>query len=117
MKEEEYRETLVGKTAEELGAEVSGTAGLPAYRGKQLAEWLYRKMEPGQNGGINSDFQTMTDLPQAARDTLASLYSLSPLRLHEAHQEPRDGTVKLLVRVINGNNPIECVLLPDERRV
>ena len=59
--------------------------GQPAFRGKQIAEWLWTK------GATR--FEDMTNLPQAFRSSLASEYLLSPIRAEE-EQVSRDGTVK-----------------------
>ena len=40
-----------------------------------------------------------------------------PLALVQKQEDPRDGTVKALAKLVNGDHPIECVLLPDEKRV
>jgi 23S rRNA (adenine2503-C2)-methyltransferase len=109
--------TLVGSTTEEIQADVAAAAGLPAYRGKQIAEWIYRRILPEERGGYNAEFSSMTDLPAAARERLSELYEERPLILGERHEDRRDGTVKLLARLRNGGHPIECVLLPDARRV
>jgi len=96
---------------------VSETAGLPAYRGSQVAEWLYRRPMPDHGGGFAADFAAMTDLPQSARDALAERFAGMPLLLTQKQEDSRDGTVKALARLTNGGHPIECVLLPDEKRV
>jgi 23S rRNA (adenine2503-C2)-methyltransferase len=111
------RATLVGSSTEEIQTELSTTAGLPAYRGKQIAEWLYRRILPDERGGYNAAFETMTDLPLDVRERLAKFYEDRALILGERHEDRRDGTVKLLARLQNGGHPIECVLLPDARRV
>jgi 23S rRNA (adenine2503-C2)-methyltransferase len=108
--------SLIGMTTDEIAAAVE-TVGLPAYRGRQIAEWLYRRILPGEHGGIESDVLAMTDLPLAARKTLAETFTLSPLDAAQEQRDPRDGTVKLLARLSDGGHPIECVLLPDEKRV
>ena len=92
-------------------------AGLPAYRGSQIAEWLYRRPMPGEGGGFASDFSTMTDLPKQARQSLAEEFVGPPLALTGSQTDPRDGTIKALARLTEGNHPIECVLLPDDKRV
>jgi len=111
------RATLVGSTTKEIQADVAAAAALPAYRGKQIAEWIYRRILPEERGGYNAAFEFMTDLPLAARERLGELFEDRPLILGERHEDRRDGTVKLLARLQNGGHPIECVLLPDARRV
>lgn len=104
----------MGKTTDEIRDAVAAV-GLPAYRGTQIADWLYRKALPGAGGGFEANFLAMTDLPQAARRTLAETFSLQPLMLDTTQRDGRDGTVKALARLQNGGHPIECVLLPDAK--
>ena len=110
-------DSLVGRTTEELRSMVSAATGLPAYRGTQVAEWLYRRLMPGMGGGGAAEFARMTDLPQSAREALSSHFSLSALTAVETHTDSRDGTAKILARLNDGDHPIECVLLPDTQRV
>ena len=107
---------MIGLTTEEIRA-ASGALGLPAYRGSQVSEWLYRRISPEGGGGFRADFAAMTDLPQDSRQKLAANFSLTPLALTASQTDPRDGTVKALARLVQGGHPIECVLLPDEKRV
>jgi len=110
-------EGLIGRTTEEIRSLVAEAAGLPAYRGSQVAEWLYRRPTPEQGGGFAADFSAMTDLPQSARAALAERFDGPPLVMTQKQEDPRDGTVKALAKLKNGGHPIECVLLPDEKRV
>ncbi|MEB3327922.1 MAG: 23S rRNA (adenine(2503)-C(2))-methyltransferase RlmN, partial [Candidatus Sericytochromatia bacterium] len=54
---------LIGHTKDELRA-LSEDLGQPAYRGDQLAKWLYEK-------GAR-DLEAMSDLPKAFREGLAA---------------------------------------------
>ena len=58
---------LLGKTPEELKA-LALEAGLPAFTGKQLAQWLYVKR-------VHS-FDEMTNISKAGRAKLADLYEV-----------------------------------------
>ena len=107
----------MGYTTEEIRAVVNEGTGLPAYRGAQVAEWLYRRIMSELGGGFQADFDTMTDLPKEARVVLAEKFSGSPLTLVQKQEDSRDGTVKALARLNNGDHAIECVLLPDDKRV
>ena len=109
-------ESLIGLTTEEMRA-AAQAANLPAYRGAQMAEWLYRRLQPEQGGGFGADFAAMTDLPGDARQLLSEKFFLSPLALTGSQTDPRDGTIKALARLMDGGHPIECVLLPDDKRV
>jgi 23S rRNA (adenine2503-C2)-methyltransferase len=53
----ETRTVLAGLSRAQLREWVSTTLGEPAYRGAQLAQWIYEKAA--------ADFSVMTDLPAA----------------------------------------------------
>lgn len=97
--------TLTGLTRAELQA-LAGRLGQPAYRGRQLAQWLYAR-------GARS-FAEMTDLPAALRARLddEAVVGRSEILLR---QQSRDGTVKLLLRYPDGKE-IETVVLPYSDR-
>ena len=97
---------LIGKTTKELETLVL-EAGQPAYRGKQLAGWIYQR-------GAKS-FDEMTDL---SRELRASLTETCVIGLPKtAHMErAEDETVKYLMEVTDGKT-IESVLLPYPERV
>ena len=59
--------------------------GQPAFRSKQIAEWVWTK------GATR--FEEMTNLPQGLRDALSEAYTLTPIAPEE-EQVSRDGTVK-----------------------
>jgi 23S rRNA (adenine2503-C2)-methyltransferase len=76
------------------------TRGEPAFRARQVWEWLAR----GAKG-----YEEMTNLPAALRAALAESVPLSSLTLeHEAHAS--DGTVKALFSTGDGK-PVEAVLM------
>jgi 23S rRNA (adenine2503-C2)-methyltransferase len=97
--------SLVGRTTEELQT-LAQELGEPAYRGRQLAQWLYRR-------GARR-FDEMTDLPGAFRERLAAVATIGRSDLVTA-QTSRDGTTKLLLEEPDGRR-IETVLLPYEAR-
>lgn len=103
----EIRTTLVGLSKSQLRAWVSETLGEPAYRGTQLAKWIYEKAV--------SDFAHMTDLPASLRARLNEVAIVSPNTI-SLTQRSKDGTVKCLLRLAD-DNEVECVLLPYEERV
>ncbi len=81
--------------------------GEPAYRGQQLAEWIYRKG--------TSDFSSMTNLPSTFRSKLnesSSIYRSSVA----ATEASRDGTTKFVLGMADGER-VESVLLPYEDRL
>jgi len=108
---------LAGLTTDEIRREIATAAELPAYRGAQIAEWLYRKARLGEGGGGSAAFENMSDLPKDARRLLSESLRLMPLTAVSEQRDPHDATVKVLARLLNGSHPIECVLLPDEKRV
>jgi len=113
---ETTRESLVGRNTEEIREEAI-EMGLPAYRGSQVAEWLYRKLQPEMGGGFGASFASMTDLPQSVRQLFDEKFDLPTLALTRAQTDPHDGTIKALATLVGGDHPIECVLLPDDKRV
>lgn len=114
---------LLGKTLDELKA-IAVEAGLPAFTGKQIAEWLYAKK-------VRS-FDAMTNISKAGREKLSGLYEIG---VSEAIgiAESSDGTRKYLFPVscpkasgldaYEQSRPeelesaaIEAVMIPDEDR-
>jgi 23S rRNA (adenine2503-C2)-methyltransferase len=95
----------MGKDRGELEA-LSQELGEPAYRGRQIAQWVYRR-------GVHH-IEQMTDLPAAFRARLAAMASVGRSDLVTA-QTSRDGTAKLLLEEADGKQ-IETVLLPYESR-
>ncbi len=74
----------------------------PAYRRKQIAEWLFQKRA--------ASTAEMTTLPAALRDRLASNYDFAALKLVRV-QGSADTTRKLLWELRSGDY-IESVLIP-----
>jgi len=89
----------------ELKAEL-GSWGEPAYRAKQVLEWVYQK-------GADS-FAAMTDLPKSLRQRLEDKFRLGVLELAEQLRS-EDGTEKFLFRLTDGQL-IETVLIPSGGR-
>ena len=89
------------QTAEELESRFRDW-GQPAYRVKQLLEWLYTHRA--------TSWEAMTNLPKALREELRQHYSLTPLELVRK-QGARDSTRKFLWRLSDGAL-IESVLIP-----
>ncbi len=99
------REQLLGKTPEEL-KEITLKVGLPAFAGKQVAQWMYgRKVR---------SVDEMTNISKAGRERLKEEYSLG-VTLPSACQVSSDGTKKYLFPVGEGN-AVEAVMIPDEDR-
>jgi len=88
-------------------AEYLAAAKQPAYRAKQIWQWLFREHA--------TDFAAMTNLPAGLREQLDRCFSigrLAILRRHESH----DGTVKFLFGLADGKS-IESVLIPEKNRL
>jgi len=77
--------------------------GLPAFRGRQIRQWLYDKRA--------ADFEAMTDLPAQLREALAAEFRIWTTQIVK-HSQSHDGTEKLLLQLEDGGR-IECVLLRD----
>ena len=91
---------LIGASVEELSQWIQ-TQGQPAYRGKQLHQWIYER-------GIHS-LAEVSVFPKAWRDTVADL---NIGRSTIAHRAPSsDGTVKYLLK-LNDGQIIETVGIP-----
>jgi 23S rRNA (adenine2503-C2)-methyltransferase len=93
--------TLLGLNTDELCALVQ-EYGEPAYRGKQLAEWIYQH-------GVRT-FDEMTNLPDKLRARLNGEYEVGRSQT-VAVQRSKDGTEKLLLELHDGSM-VETVGLP-----
>ncbi len=80
--------------------------GEKAYRARQVMKWAYHR-------GV-LDFHQMTDLSKRQREWLASLACFVPPQVVTRRQS-KDGTVKWVVRVANGDC-VETVLIPERGR-
>jgi 23S rRNA (adenine2503-C2)-methyltransferase len=98
--------TLLGMDTEELRA-LMQELGEPAYRGNQLAEWLYR------SGARSLD--EMTNLPDTMRQQLGERCRVGRSRVVTSRHS-KDGTVKLLLEMSDGAR-IETVGLPYSDRL
>jgi 23S rRNA (adenine2503-C2)-methyltransferase len=97
---------LLGLNTAELCA-LAQQAGEPAYRGQQIARWLYRR-------GAHT-IGEMTDLARPLRARLEEQYQVGRARV-VAKQRSRDGTVKFLLGLADENGAVgqtvETVGLP-----
>lgn len=75
---------------------------LPRYRRDQLQEWVFQKRK--------ISFDEMSSLPRDLRESLTTLYGVTPLTL-ETMQGSRDTTRKLLWKLSKGDY-VESVLIP-----
>lgn len=81
--------------------------GQPAFRSRQLADWVFRRLE------LNPD--RMTNLPRSMRSLMHDGI-LSPAGGVDAVQTADDGTEKMLVRLADSQS-VEMVLIPQSRRM
>lgn len=80
--------------------------GEKAFRARQIMKWAYHQ-------GV-VEFQAMTDLSKRQREWLAEIAHFAAPEV-VSRRESRDGTVKWVVRVANGNC-VETVLIPERGR-
>ena len=76
--------------------------GQPAFRGRQIAEWIYKRDV--------RDVDSMTNLPARLRQELGSIASISRADIIDKAKSA-DGTTKFLLGLSDGE-AIESVLLP-----
>ncbi len=98
-------EPLFGKKQMEL-VEIALRQGLPAYNGRQITEWLYKK-------GIAS-LDEMSNLSKKTRDLLKEHYEVGR-QPHVSVIESADGTKKYLFPAGEGRF-IETACIPDRER-
>lgn len=87
-------------TLDELQADLSAM-GQPRFRAKQVYTWMHR--------GV-TNFDEMTDLPAALRERLTGEYTLTYPTVARCLRSQKDGTVKYLWRLMDGNC-VESVLM------
>ena len=75
--------------------------GQPAFRGKQVYTWLHK--------GVRS-YDEMSNLSKELRSALAEKYPLTPPEVVRKQESARDGTIKYLWRLSDGNC-VETVLM------
>jgi len=99
------KERLLGKNLAEL-KEIAVANGLPAFAGKQMADWLYVKKA--------TDIAQMTNLSVPKRALMAEKYEVGRTEPVEV-SESADGTRKYLFATPQGHF-IESVFIPDDDR-
>jgi 23S rRNA (adenine2503-C2)-methyltransferase len=82
-------------------------AGYPAFRAKQVYEWLWKK-------GAR-DFEEMTNLSLETREWLHQNYNILSVKIL-THQKSNDGTIKLAFQ-LHDDAIIEGVLIPTDTRM
>ena len=96
----EQKRCISSLTMDQLAAELKGL-GQPAFRAKQIFHWIHQKLV--------TDFSAMTDQPKALIEKLNQAFYIAAPRI-ERRQEAKDGTVKYLLRMEDGNC-IETVVM------
>ena len=91
---------LKSQTLPEL-AGIFKELGQPQFRAKQVYTWLHK--------GVRS-YDEMTNLPKALRETLEERYPICPPKVVRRQESQRDGTIKYLWRLSDGNC-VETVLM------
>lgn len=99
------KENLKGLPVKALEAKL-GELGHPPFRARQLFRWIYQERE--------QDFSKMTDLSKLFRKELAERFILPVVEVDD-RQESQDGTLKVLVRLEDGQK-VETVFIPSEGR-
>lgn len=99
------KKKLLGKTLAQL-KEIALELQLPAFTGKQMAEWMYKKK-------VRS-IEQMTNLSKVARERLSEKYEIG-VDAYTDVQVSSDGTKKYLFPCHTGSF-IEAVMIPDEDR-
>ena len=96
----EEKRCISSLTLEQLAAELK-EMGQPSFRAKQIFHWIHQKLV--------TDFSAMSDQPKALLARLSERFYIAAPRI-ERRQEARDGTVKYLLRMEDGNC-IETVVM------
>lgn len=78
-----------------------GALGLPKFRAKQVFSWLHRGAKT---------FDEMTNLAKPLRQQLSDLYYISVPQVERRQESQRDGTIKYLWKLGDGNC-VETVLM------
>lgn len=81
--------------------------GQPAYRARQVLEWIFDRLA--------TSFETMSNLPQGERTALSEAFALTALATDRVSRSS-DGTAKHLWRLDDGEL-IESVLIPSDSRL
>jgi 23S rRNA (adenine2503-C2)-methyltransferase len=107
MSETIDRSPLLGLDAEGMRSAPGPLAGLPAFRSRQVARWLYARGE--------TDFEAMTDIARGLREDFARHYTLDPDPVVSLTRAENDEAVKFLFGLADGRS-VEAVLINAPRR-
>lgn len=81
--------------------------GEPAFRAKQVYEWIWKKFA--------ADINDMTNLSKGLRERLSAEYFIPKVKIHHS-QYSSDGTIKNRL-VLHDSHFTESVLIPTEKRM
>lgn len=81
--------------------------GEPAFRAKQIMEWIWQKSV--------TDIQAMSNLSKSLRETLTEEFEINPVTVYKS-QFSDDGTIKSGFRLFD-KHLVEGVLIPTETRM
>jgi 23S rRNA (adenine2503-C2)-methyltransferase len=87
--------------------EVFKSVGEPAFRAKQVYDWLWAKAVV--------DFSRMSNLSKKLRDFLEENYVINSVEIHEL-QVSKDRTIKCAMK-LHDNYVVESVLIPHQSRM
>lgn len=96
---------LLGLSLDELKG-VATALGMPAFVGKQIADWIYKKHV--------TDIDGMTNISKRSRELLRQSYCIGAVKPVDV-QRSVDGTAKYLYQTAAGHY-IETVYIPDGNR-
>ena len=96
----EQKRCISSFTLAELTAELKAM-GQPGFRAKQIFHWVHQKLV--------TEFSAMTDQPKTLLAKLEESFYIAAPKI-ERRQEAKDGTVKYLLRMADGNC-IETVVM------
>ena len=89
----EQKRCISSLTLAELSAELKAL-GQPGFRAKQIFHWVHQKLV--------TEFSAMTDQPKTLLAKLEEAFYIAAPQI-ERRQEAKDGTVKYLLRMADGN--------------
>ncbi len=101
------KRVLLDLSLEEL-TEVMAGLGQPAYRARQVWEWVYKHYAVS--------FEEMANLPKALREKLAGEWVISPLESATRILSQDGDTQKVLFRLADGQTIETVLMLYDKRR-
>ena len=89
------KKDLCSLTLEELTGWMKEEMGQPAYRARQLFQWLHEKQA--------ESFSQMTNLPGELREKLENTAAAQPVKVKMRLESSQDGTRKFLYQLRDGN--------------